>query len=145
MNRQIKFRGKRKDNGEWEFGDLAQVTVNSSRAWRRKVKVMVNHHEVIPDTVGQFTGLYDATKWEDLSEEERNRWTIDGNMPSEWKGREIYEGDILEYAHRETGDLNVITYKDGSFALTDGNGGRFFPYNSEVISNIHDIKLEDIK
>ena len=47
---------------------------------------------------GEFelsTGLYDATVWEDLAEEERAEWTRRGNMPSEWKGKEIYEGDII--------------------------------------------------
>lgn len=44
----------------------------------------------------QWTGLCDATKWEQLTESEREQWTRAGNMPSEWKGREIYKGDVLQ-------------------------------------------------
>ena len=43
----------------------------------------------------QYTGLKDNTKWKDLTEEERKRWVQDGNLPSQWNGKEIYEGDIL--------------------------------------------------
>ena len=45
----------------------------------------------------QYTGLRDNTKWKDLTEEERSKWTKDGNIPSEWNGKEIYEGDILTH------------------------------------------------
>ena len=46
----------------------------------------------------QYTGLKDATKWEDLTEEERKKWVEAGNLPSQWNGKEIYEGDILAWA-----------------------------------------------
>ncbi len=47
----------------------------------------------------QYTGLNDATRWEELTENERAQWTRDGNLPSDWKGKPIYEGDIIR---RET-------------------------------------------
>ena len=75
---------------------------------------------------GEFelsTGQYDSTKWEDLSENERAKWTLIGNMPSEWKGREIYEGDIL---HTNEADwvAKVIWNYDG-FMLTGLNNTGF--------------------
>jgi len=46
--------------------------------------------------IQQWTGAYDNTTWEELSEQERDRWTIDGNMPSEWHGKRMYKGDIIK-------------------------------------------------
>ena len=43
----------------------------------------------------QFTGLYDNTKWKQLTEQERQKWLDTGKTESEWIGKEIYEEDIL--------------------------------------------------
>ena len=68
MNRTIKFRGKRIDNGQWVYGFLAEDhyinDVNSED---------FPSIEIASETVGQFTGLLDKN------------------------GKEIYEGDILCY------------------------------------------------
>lgn len=65
--REILFRGKRLDNGEWEFGDLyhrgEEVVITSFYTKR--------HVAVDPKTVGQFTGHEDE------------------------KGKPIFEGDVL--------------------------------------------------
>lgn len=68
--REIKFRGKRADNGEWVYGDLLRMhgvpyiyPDPAPNGW--------NDYEVITNTVGQFTGLHDKN------------------------GKEIYEGDVL--------------------------------------------------
>jgi hypothetical protein len=99
MNRQIKFRGKTA-KGEWLYGYYLEKELCDGAGRCAYIKFDGSQEvRVLKDTVGQFTGLYDATRWEDLTEEKRDRWTIDGNMPSEWKGREIYEGDIIKAYH----------------------------------------------
>lgn len=85
MNRTIKFRGKRLDNGEWVYGDLEYnraKNIARIHTYDEDGEYLIQH-SVDPATVGQFTGLLNKN------------------------GKEIYEGDILMLGSSDAGICEV--------------------------------------
>ena len=66
MEREILFRGKLEYNGKWIYGDLLQYENGDVAIFRYKLSSfgcecteMSKRDRVIPDTIGQYTGLKD--------------------------------------------------------------------------------------
>ena len=58
--REIKFRGKRKDNDEWVYGGLLEDHRGSNIInFTHNESLQISKYEVIPETAGQYTGLKD--------------------------------------------------------------------------------------
>lgn len=58
----------------------------------------------------EWTGLNDATRWEELTEDERTEWVRAGNMPGDWKGKPIYEGEIIKGGIQKNPIVNVVKF-----------------------------------
>ena len=121
--RVILFRGKRIDNGEWKCGSYVhQYGCHEIFLESCEGEYGYDRYHVVPETVGQFTGLTDNN------------------------GKWIFEGDILE--HHVQGDIivnrGVVNWdeKNARWAHQLNTMNPCFymhnPKTVEVIGNIHD-------
>lgn len=135
--RKILFRGKRTDNGEWIEGYYATQSNHACFANELKHQHFIfkdvfldfnlgglQKFEVIPETVGQYTGKTDKN------------------------GKNIFEGDIVYCKSRLDNAIMVVIFECGQFRMVLSENYRSYQTNSgfydincfdkEVIGNIYD-------
>ena len=113
--KEILFKGKRVDNGEWTEGYFFKSWDKVFLLWGMTGDCP-NMEEVVPETVGQFTGLCDKN------------------------GKKIFEGDIVESPN---GTQGFVEWQNAECAFLVNIGDDWqtmddCPY--EVVGNIYDNK-----
>ena len=129
MNREILFRAKKADGGEWVEGYVVQrygewfiYDINNSDTCRQ------NNYLIDEDTICQYTGLTDKN------------------------GKKIFDGDVVKDSAGVCGEVKFGLYSAG-FSIPDTNQGFYIEFPEEslyrkelgywenkvvVIGNIHD-------
>ena len=82
----------------------------------------------------QSTGLYDNTKFEDLSEEEQEEWLESGKTADEWQGREVFEGDIVEIIYDSEPFVGVVVYDLGEVDFKATNNHEDYGDNFQYLT-----------
>lgn len=139
--REILFRGKRVDNGEWVYGYLSKSRLQGYEnntlqpsIDREESGVMITS-VVIPETIGQYTGLNDKN------------------------GKRIFEGNIVKVTDDKRDarefDINIgiglVEFFNGFWCISEHIDNSLYDmkrcFGVEVIGNIHDNPelLEDSK
>ena len=119
--REILFRGKRTDNGEWVKGYLyiTHIGAHEIGSYDAEINIERLTFDVLPETVGQYTGLTDKN------------------------GVKIFEGDIVSLVKHD-GLIYKVVYVPCRYELVNSKGVNCFVLdiykseNIEVIGNIHD-------
>lgn len=138
MTREIIFRGKRLDNGEWVEGtpvwsvnNRCYMIIGAEEAERIDFLCQIEYVEVDPETIGQWTGITNVN------------------------GQRIFEGDIVRWRKFADKEYQISIMKwfeqcaafgltrsidDGAIWVSDWFGIVFWGGDMEVIGNIWDNK-----
>lgn len=125
------YKAKRTDRDEWVYGYYVCLNEKSHRIYTGYAETDCGHYypdfyEVVPETIGQYTGLVDK------------------------KDGMVFEGDIVKISGDLAG-VYVCVWEEYNFEYEFDNKEMSFGLccvhsdDIEVIGNIHDSKLEDFQ
>ena len=118
--RDIIFRGKRIDNGEWVEGYFVNLWLIH---YQKHQPIITDNnavsYDVDPSTVGQYTGLTDKN------------------------GKKIFEGDIMAFTAYGFDYVGTVEFADGSFSVMCEHASPFLDqavskHGAYIIGNMHD-------
>ena len=118
--REIIFRGKRIDNGEWVEGYFVNLWMWNYQKYQ---PIITDNnavsYDVDPSTVGQYTGLCDKN------------------------GKKIFEGDIMAFTAYGFDYVGTVEFADGSFSVMCEHASPFLDqavskHGAYIIGNMHD-------
>ena len=118
--REILFRGKRIDNGEWVEGYFVNLWLVH---YQKHQPIITDNNAVSYDvdlsTVGQYTGLTDKN------------------------GKKIFEGDIMAFTAYGFDYVGTVEFADGSFSVMCEHASPFLDqavskHGAYIIGNMHD-------
>ena len=118
--REILFRGKRIDNGEWVEGYFVNLwLVNYQRYQPIITDNNAVSYDVDPSTVGQYTGICDKND------------------------KKIFEGDIMAFTAYGFDYVGTVEFVDGSFSVMCEHTSPFLDqavskHGAYIIGNMHD-------
>lgn len=122
--REILFRGKGIHTGNWAEGNLNTFRANRNTTYTFISNKSAGSCEVIPETVGQFTGIYDKNE----------KRIFEGDIVKDNNGQKGY----IAFLEQEAGWVIVWKKHDSRMGHRSRRCAYDYDCTLEIIGNIHD-------
>lgn len=153
--REILFRGKRKDNGEWIEGIPiktydTEIGINLPLRYKPKNITLMNNDRVLLCCAMDDSAYFDTEDYPIIDDETVGQYT----GLKDRNNVKVFEGDIVACSQSGSYGISVIVYDNSAFYVMPLNGNILertlwdYWYNDwdiEVIGNVFDNSLEELQ